>query len=393
MNFQEFGKDTIVGRYIKSLLNQTPVPLYEGVIEGNYIIEGCYYVHNSNIIKCSTSGILGTDGEYDVVCSLNTADKRLFSTFLSNTNVYDSETHYYLGRYLRYLRSSSGLNLQPYYNCYTGSEILNVSLKKGTNSVTVRKTNRNDYKVIAIPVIIGKKYTISIDCDQTLMMRPALITSNGLVQETADMNNYLSSQGRVLSSASILSNPFLFEFSYSCDNKLLKSLYNLHRSLNLLIQLPIRCSSSVVVFEDYVPVIPSTINYEQFDSSSPLYIEKKLNFTGVLSPSLISGNHLSNNYAFSPRLVEYLTGNVIHPGTPNHKDIEKIQNAFCIHNKQYRDMFSKRKEYIKGLWDPMLHFLIYDLVIQDVKDRNIFDQDGNVNKDVERLLRKKGILY
>lgn len=43
--------------------------------------------------------------------------KGLTTNFTSNSSLYDSKTHYYLGEYLRMIRDLDDINLMPYYNC------------------------------------------------------------------------------------------------------------------------------------------------------------------------------------------------------------------------------------------------------------------------------------
>lgn len=388
--FQEFYKDTLIGRYIKSLLSQTEVPLYTPMFEGNYIIKDCFYVYHNNIILCNQTGMLSHNSEnYEIVSSLDNADKRLFSTYMSDTNVYDPKTHYHLGRYLRFLRSTQDINVLPFYNCYNSMYVSNVLLQQVTDqgnktTITASKTNTANYKLICVPVIIGKKYTIAIDSDKSFLVRPTLFSSKGLLTdlEATYAKKYLNKQSKVITNSSMHA-PFEFSFDVDETNQdILKTLYKFTDSIYLMIQLPKDNISSIVVLEDYKELKKTVIDCSY---------ASQWKFDGVLSPSLLSGNTLTS-YAFSPRLVEYITDNVIHPGSKNHKNIEKIQDAFCIHNESYRSKFLN-KEYKKGLWDPMLSRLIYDLVLEDVECRKIYDQDGNVNKDVETLLHKKGILY
>ena len=59
--FQKFYSDTLGSRYIKSLLAQTPLPVFESVVDGDQIIAGCYYVYKTFIIQCNTTGVIMVD--------------------------------------------------------------------------------------------------------------------------------------------------------------------------------------------------------------------------------------------------------------------------------------------------------------------------------------------
>lgn len=56
--FQRFFDTNIEGKFIKSLLRNTPVPIVNTAADGDYLIAGCSYVYKNNIIKCTSSGYL-----------------------------------------------------------------------------------------------------------------------------------------------------------------------------------------------------------------------------------------------------------------------------------------------------------------------------------------------
>lgn len=67
--FQKFFSDTSISRYIKSLLYCTPLPTYRTVRDGDYLIESCYYIYGTNVIKCTKSGPLKLlDSYFKFVC-------------------------------------------------------------------------------------------------------------------------------------------------------------------------------------------------------------------------------------------------------------------------------------------------------------------------------------
>jgi len=45
---------------------------------------------------------------------------------ISKSSYYDSDTHYRLGRYLRYIRDVYNINLMPFYNCYNYKSVNNI---------------------------------------------------------------------------------------------------------------------------------------------------------------------------------------------------------------------------------------------------------------------------
>ena len=69
--FQKFYTDTLGGRFIKSLLSQTPIPLFDCVVDGDYLVAGRYYVYKRFIIQCISDGILAVSSSENLFPSDN----------------------------------------------------------------------------------------------------------------------------------------------------------------------------------------------------------------------------------------------------------------------------------------------------------------------------------
>ena len=217
--FQKFYSDTLGSRYIKSLLAQTPVPLFDCVVDGDHLVAGCYYVYRHFIIQCVSSGILAVEETENLVPSdnlypsvflfpktgykaatffvksyLDYQDKKIFGTFKSSTNYYDSETHYYLGRYLRYLYATEGLNLFPFYNVYNSTFLSDVELHTTElKGVDISRTSSQTSKVVAVPIRFGHTYHIALDCPTTVLMRACIHDDTGYVSEESFTDSSLKS--------------------------------------------------------------------------------------------------------------------------------------------------------------------------------------------------------
>ena len=64
----EFFKTTLVSKYIKYLLANTPIPLYTFISENDMMIKGCLYTYKGHILKCTQSGrFTGLNGTLNVV--------------------------------------------------------------------------------------------------------------------------------------------------------------------------------------------------------------------------------------------------------------------------------------------------------------------------------------
>lgn len=53
----KFHKETLVSKYIKYLLANTPLPQYPYIYENQYMVEGAIYTHKEKILQCTVSGI------------------------------------------------------------------------------------------------------------------------------------------------------------------------------------------------------------------------------------------------------------------------------------------------------------------------------------------------
>ena len=53
---QRYFTNTLISKYIKYLLSQTPLPNYPVINTDDFILEGCYYIYKNIIFKCTKSG-------------------------------------------------------------------------------------------------------------------------------------------------------------------------------------------------------------------------------------------------------------------------------------------------------------------------------------------------
>lgn len=403
--FQKFNTDTLAGKFIKSLLAQTPIPLFDAVKDGDNLIQGCYYVYKRFIIQCYSSGILNVpeteqgslypsdnlypsiflypDKGYKVAkfyvrSYVDEEDIRTHSVYKSISNSYDTETHYHLGRYLRYLYATENLNLFPFYNCYSGKYFSDVELSKDTEgNITINSTDNQTSKVVAIPILFGKSYSIAIDCPTPVLVRACIHSNHKFTNEDnlpSGLRTILNSSGKEFTKMQFntLSN-------FSIATAELKHLM-LERNLYLLIQLPRENDSSIVVLENY------NMNRNTI----------QCNEQNVIIPSLSQLSLLQMNtresYAFSDRLLEYLLGNVIYKGDYVAQNIAKIQTALSKYYMPYKYRFLEG-HYVKGFWDKDLTNVITNFAEAYESEHVLLDQDGNVNRDIEAILYSKGGNY
>lgn len=248
---QQFLKDTIEGRFIKSILHDTYIPRYQSVLDGDYIVEDTMYVYIYSIILCTKSGVLGDNAKYKFVSDFNreVIDYTVQNNFVSKESYYDSATHKALGDYLRFYRGQTNIDLMTLYNCY--NNVYNSSFTLSENGISTIPNSL--VKVLQVPIKFNKTYTIAIDCSSTVIACPAFIIDNDYV-----FSGDVSLTDRLFSDINPIKVFSYMNFSnpetYRLDN-IDPFLQRYEYCLTLLIQIPYNCDSSIVVLEgDYLNV-------------------------------------------------------------------------------------------------------------------------------------------
>ena len=383
---QKFFTDTLESRFIKHVLHESFLPTIKTVREGDYIFENNCYIYKLNVIKCTSSGYLfpenaaiQIEAKFSNVSTYIpfTLYPKYCNRFISNNVYYDTDTHKRLGKYLRFLRDIYDLNLMPFYNCYAGESVNNISL---TTSGYNFNYNRS-VKTYSIPIEFNTTYTICIDCPSQMLIAPAFLF-NGNIETVSDVD--LNTQLLENSSSSIklceLTTKYFnstfnrpIKFSVPCTNSILND-YEKH--LNLLIQVPISNNSSMVVLEgDYTggganPII-------NLDGENVLE-DKYLNNVLLSDLQLMQINDYTR-YAFSDRLIEYLLRHVISSRETIGMNIQRVQLASNILN--YPNMKL-------GIWQPEMRYLLYKAYISNKSTRKL-DINGFVDRDMEKYINAK----
>lgn len=277
---QKFFTDTLEGKFVKALLRNTPLPIYPSVARGDYLVHGSLYIYRNNIIKCMNTGVLSNN--YSVVApySFGEFNPQFTEKYVSKYNYYDSETHEYLGNYLRLYRDVYGIDLMPFYNCFSYKFADGVSLIKSSDNPKGYIIGKNSaFKVAAIPIKFDKTYTIAIDSTSEILLKSFLYGPMGLLEKsqiggdsyyaTDDLDNckvdykisYTSNNGSTTnySPISLQTSSFKNLITYSINlnttaiNEPLKvCLKSLEKYLYLFIRLPYNNTSSIAVLEgDY----------------------------------------------------------------------------------------------------------------------------------------------
>lgn len=367
---QKFYADTLGSRFIKSLLAQTPIPHFECADDGDVLIPGQYYFKSGRVVKATDSSTVVDRGP-----ALED-NKQLFGVFRSSTNYYDPSTHYALGKYLRYLKHTTNINLMPFYNCFGGEHFSDFYFDSSFNVVT--DTNPQ-YRIIAVPIRYGHVYTIALECPTTVKIRPC-IHDNLFIKQDADLDAAIADSKKTYTGLQF-NRPILFKLDLPTDETKLNLAAQYKDQLYLTIQVPATCNSSIVVLEDRPPNIGI-----RCDST---YVRQ---YDNVYNLSLLRMNTYES-YAFVPRLMEYLLNNVITYREESHKNISRLQRALASLNTPLSESYRTALiagTYRYGTYDSMISTLVEELVNNNEDSVKIFDNNLDINKDIEALLASKG---
>ena len=402
-----FFEDTLAGRFIKHLLRAEPIPRFKIIQDEDYLIPGRCYLYNGLIIKCLEAGHFKHDptdnlypsdnlyptmklfpganpisnltlATYKVLRYYDPADPTVQYNYHSKYLWHDSDTHYHLGEYLRYLKLEKGIDLLPYYNCFNYKSTINLEIPHGK-------------KYLLVPVKFNRNYTIALNSPNAFKISKVLYNEFLGKYSPEDFDK------GVKYTNSVFNKPFIFSTGNAPleleDNKsetqevrtaLVESFHE--KDLHLLIELDSTNDTGIVVLEgDYTNSNKNIVTSYSY-TSRPLQLSLLLVDNGV-------------SYAFSSRLIEYLLLHVISEYDIISDNIKRVQEQLVrldiidrTTNKQifadYKDALdSGRARY--GLWDDSLQakIRIYIDYLLD-KGHPLVDQDGNVNSQLEEYLRK-----
>ncbi len=286
----KFNDNNLSTTFVKSVVTATPLPIYDCIQDGDFIIEGCYYIYHGYLIRCTVSGTLDRrlndlqPGEAYVNTDNSTflvLDSIAFGEYKQNVtrketcpnSYYDNDTHRLLGKYLRMMRSYFGIDLMSMYNVYDGTVIEDMYINSNKEYyLTLAKPPVS--KVLWVPIKYNTKYTIYVDSSKPVKICPAFRNNFGIINHirsrrdntaksvfdagydsvhykwyiSEDLNEHTDYAGRfdpIKISDIQFKKPYVWD-GVKCDTK---DLYDLQNYLGLIIQLDRNNTSSVVVLE------------------------------------------------------------------------------------------------------------------------------------------------
>lgn len=423
---QRFFVDTIESSFIKNLLHSTPLPIFNTITDGEYIFEKKAYIYKKQIIKCSKSGYFLHTPEDQIGAVLSEQKivgqfvfgkdiPQITERFHSKYSYYDTNTHEWLGQYLRCYRDIFNINLMPFYNCYSGRYLSGYKLKDDGIYEDLRSTT---YKIYQVPIKFNRTYTIAVDSEYAVHLCPAFIKGGSFVQmnmggEKFDLTErflyaaYDSGSGILLTSHHSTSfvKPFTFKVDITDFNSSAMSgvrIQDYEKDLYLLIQVASNNESSLVVLEgDYtktvdrisMPYMRTYLNKNETTITKDDYTwlnfpskrfnpdnmddisDERFNELMLSKLSLLQLND-QVRYPFANRLIEYLLLNVIDSNDEIPENVLRVQN---------RTALLDNKISVQDVWDNYLRDYVFRCEINDRYTR-LLDLNGFVDKDAEKTM-------
>lgn len=296
-----FNNDNIITGYIKQLLHSFNLPrckVFKTELEAkNYFSESfdgiCIIKEDSNqesIIAHISNGEIVIKQPY----IFGNYYRNITETLSIYNNVYDYNTHIYLGEYLRFIRDFTGLNLMSLYNCYSGQVFID-----------------NGFKYLIIPVKYNKVYTFAYSGKNYSYLFTNKTFENEIIDEFDNPDQTITDI-KVSQFKNI-------NYITSEDKK-----DNNEANYKLVVRVLEESLDNIVILEGQFNN-KEYINYQfNFDNK-----DKNINYNKVdLNTLLCNVGLLRDNInfskvaiAFSDRLIEYLTYMTIIPDDPISKNI------------------------------------------------------------------------
>ena len=348
---QKFFTSNIGSDFIKQLLNKTPVPIMDVAVEGRKVYGGFKYIYEGNIVECTEDGKVGDDAVLNIVDSAENAET---DTFTSTVTYYDQKTHRRLGKYLRYYRDTTGIDLMPFYNCFNYDNFVDFHLVSGGNGYVDGADD--DYKVLSVPIKMDRDYTIAIDCSTQVLMKPVfhsefgMVKANnlGIMSEKIKIKVGKNDTSCVSYNSMSFGKPVILRTELvESDGISLRECYDKERYLYLAIQLPKNNKSSVVVIEGDYSKNYDKIFDAQFSEHPMSKQEQNELMYKDLSLLLYSDG---TSYAFADRLIEYLLLNSITSEETIDGNVEYVQRN--IDAKTFNN-------YTQGIWNDNMRAALW----------------------------------
>lgn len=409
-----FNNNSIFTSYLKGMLREFNLPSYEAWSPNKLLYKDAYYIYKNFIVKSLHTAKYE---EFDLNNFKVIQDNYVFGNKLTNITkklrldslYYDSYTHNYLGKYLRFYRDYTGIDLMSLYNCFSESSVTNLTIKDLSQNIILQADE--DSTMYMIDIIPGKEYTLYIDCKNLIEIAAGYydngyVNINSIELPSTDANIVFPYEKTYFKiSNTTFNRPFIYDKLADIEAlgiSNVETLYHWRDKLKLFIKVPKNLDSSIVILEgNYLK--SSEFHFENTNCYLSNWIESKKyvlgddvdNYTPTtqvnqditreyLTKSQLTCINGTINYPFSDRLVEYLVSNTIDPQDKIENNVKRVQDILIRKTNP-----GLKRINISGVWDESLRNVSYGLAKQNNLINTKYDILGYVDKDVEDLLNLK----
>lgn len=403
----KFNTTSVEVRLIKNILRNAYLPIIPTISNGDYAIKGMDYIYKNKIIHITKQGTF-IDDEYTfdginyingeptigesticdnaLICGLGYT-KALYDitkTFSYNewhpgittlydsvSDMYDKETHAQLGKYLRWYRDFTGIDLMPLYNCFAGEDTHYIGIK-GNKLTSVKEPNKT---VWIIPAHLNKKYKIYVNTPYACSIGSSFLNNLGrirytnLEKNTKFVDDLLNNESITHYSSLNYNQPITY-FQSTLD----QTLMGYDNNFYIIIQTENNHTPSIAVFEGDVlrDPIKFITSRETPKSEYNIYINYKTFNLPVISSILRVPTQKIIPY--SPKLIEFLTENAITPLEDIPNNILRVQNKLNYHAPS------------KDIWGDKLKFIIYNKYFNPKLKYHITENSDITNNDIPKIV-------
>lgn len=318
------------------------------------------------------------------------------TNFISNKNYYDTDTHEYLGRYLRAYRDFYRIDVMNFYNCFSNRFISSYDLpisayiapyksgiknmEKDKNGIQIWTDNdwvsqgmrRSDvseeYKIAAFPILFDTEYQIKFYTQTIGTVEYQAVWFNGQTPLGAVEVNPIEEDKKITSLTPITYTHSLNStFTICIGSANIKEYKYVDSSQTSTIeQININTSTKNALMKQSLLYL-----FIKFPSSidEPIVVLEQPKFTYAINNELLElNNSEKEQVAFSDTLLEYLSGSVISPADKIHKNTHRIQhkllqnnffNIYGVGGPSYVGVDIPGYKFAPGIFDEGVHQIIY----------------------------------
>lgn len=406
---------SLITTYVENLLATTYVPTLKVLEPNMWVARNSYYITNTQIVKSLKTQFIDNyknhsdDFEYIDYYEPWMNVKNMSGTYISSNREYSNELHEHFGDYLRAYNAFYGVNLMPYYNCFSGKIVNDIMFKTQYDADTDTYNHKIDdeddssYNYFVIPVKFGKSYTIGIDFDGIIEMDVGFFHGDKYISNiSGELHEMVNGFKRV-------SNPrFRVPFVYDMiNNDMIKNnpqfqnnlsaFYALENSLRLIIRVSKTNRNPLVVIEGDYTLQNNNNDITRKNNANLLCKPCKIildnthldegTIQRLVSPLSLFQISTQNSIAFSSRLVEFLVGHAIAKDDTMMSNVSRVLSSAssdeCLRRNDIRYMGG----FEEGIYDLRFQNFIYNFALDVKSIKRKLDFDTFVNKDIETLLR------